>query len=929
MSSRLLMQRRKLKENSEYLKQRAAQEQRSGSVAPFGVSNLNVSRSNGATDSASTAQGVPPFDSTASADKPKSKQQTKPPARESDRTKLKPDLPPVVPAGSASRAVTAKSSPLNIQASKEAVSNDHTSSPQELSRSTPGRDYSIHRSKWHDNSSSDLKRKPRTTSAFTSTTTPAVSSSLEDRDQDNNYGKPPSGRQTSTASSTTASKKNHHQAKPSRKPNRQTPSSLTSALPSHTVASLINGGRTGLVLSQEESSVGLLSQETTEPARQLRFGDGSTAKKPPAAAATPKNKYQKRRDDSDSSDSDSSEGPSAFKRLFRQRAGLALLSDEKAPPKQQSGQKSRTASAASKNHNMDDDSSATEEEEAEDDEEEETQPTKNTHSRSTKHVQDELHERASDSSSSEQVPSSKKKRRASFKKRQQEQCDSDSSHSDDSSLPPFVKKKFRELDPQARDGKFKSDLDDNSKQDEDDHEDPMQVVKSSPESDFSFTKGIPTRRRQKSAAEKPRYKYRTYESTSEESSPSSSEEECDDSSRARRNNDKSLMDDSSDEEPVKRVKKKKKNKASTAHNPLVLERLEQERQTRMFAEAITKKSTPSNADLNDSLWSDDEEVVTKQNRGDKEDEVGEDQLSNTKKRKRGKSKSASSTKKRSGKKGGRKSSDKTDGTPARQKYFELYSDDKERENLLKIDHNVLKDMNQPNFEAPRFGPFSLDPLLLTGEQGAHHQVPSSMSRYLLPYQQKGISFMHSALTSNRGCILGDDMVSVVGKHGSGDVSFCSCVWVSNTGDLTTYSCHAFLQGLGKTVQVLSLLSALFKKTGTGVDLLELARRRKIVEAQFLEMKKREEEALLNGLDADLEIDCDKAGLNVSSWSPTMIMVVSPLTLGNPCNQLTLFVSSLDHNIIPDECFRCCSSRSTFSQPSSVVDNWKNEFKVSD
>jgi SNF2 family DNA or RNA helicase len=51
-------------------------------------------------------------------------------------------------------------------------------------------------------------------------------------------------------------------------------------------------------------------------------------------------------------------------------------------------------------------------------------------------------------------------------------------------------------------------------------------------------------------------------------------------------------------------------------------------------------------------------------------------------------------------------------------------------------------------------------------------------------------------------------------------------------------------------------------------------------------KKQEEEALLNGFDMSCDLDIDKEELKLSSWSPTMIMV-----------------------------------------PSSVVENWKNEFKT--
>ena len=52
----------------------------------------------------------------------------------------------------------------------------------------------------------------------------------------------------------------------------------------------------------------------------------------------------------------------------------------------------------------------------------------------------------------------------------------------------------------------------------------------------------------------------------------------------------------------------------------------------------------------------------------------------------------------------------------------------------------------------------------------------------------------------------------------------------------------FKQGCGKTVQVLSLLTALYGKTGTGTDLAELIRRRTLVKAKKKIRKKKEEEA---------------------------------------------------------------------------------------
>ena len=53
-------------------------------------------------------------------------------------------------------------------------------------------------------------------------------------------------------------------------------------------------------------------------------------------------------------------------------------------------------------------------------------------------------------------------------------------------------------------------------------------------------------------------------------------------------------------------------------------------------------------------------------------------------------------------------------------------------------------------------------------------------------------------------------------------------------------------GCGKTVQVMSLLAALFEKTGTGLDLQKMERRKVEVRKQLDDRKRRQDEALVQG-----------------------------------------------------------------------------------
>jgi len=78
-------------------------------------------------------------------------------------------------------------------------------------------------------------------------------------------------------------------------------------------------------------------------------------------------------------------------------------------------------------------------------------------------------------------------------------------------------------------------------------------------------------------------------------------------------------------------------------------------------------------------------------------------------------------------------------------------------------------------------------------------------------------------------------------------------------------------GLGKTVQTIALLSALLKKTGTDLDLIEVNRRKKFVDKRLGEFRRAKEEALRNGEILSLDVDL-ASEVGVPDWSPILIIV---------------------------------------------------------
>ena len=105
--------------------------------------------------------------------------------------------------------------------------------------------------------------------------------------------------------------------------------------------------------------------------------------------------------------------------------------------------------------------------------------------------------------------------------------------------------------------------------------------------------------------------------------------------------------------------------------------------------------------------------------------------------------------------------------------------------------------------------------------------------------------------------------------------------------LTLCSIHQlFTVGLGKTVQMISLIAALLKKTGTGLDLLEINQHCNKVKKTLQAREESKHQALLTGFGIKNDADDALETIETPRFTPILIIV-----------------------------------------PSSVVDNWQNEFKT--
>jgi hypothetical protein len=114
------------------------------------------------------------------------------------------------------------------------------------------------------------------------------------------------------------------------------------------------------------------------------------------------------------------------------------------------------------------------------------------------------------------------------------------------------------------------------------------------------------------------------------------------------------------------------------------------------------------------------------------------------------------------------------------------------------------------------------------------QVPASINRYLKGYQRMGVQFMYSSVIHGKGCVLGDDM------------------------------------GLGKTVQVISLIAALLKKTGNGLDALEIKQHNNKLKKVLQAREDSKRQALLTGFGITSEIETAE----LPRFTPILIIVPS-------------------------------------------------------
>ena len=151
------------------------------------------------------------------------------------------------------------------------------------------------------------------------------------------------------------------------------------------------------------------------------------------------------------------------------------------------------------------------------------------------------------------------------------------------------------------------------------------------------------------------------------------------------------------------------------------------------------------------------------------------------------------------------------------------------------DDSKLEKQLKPLFENPKWEsecePFVMTRSVIDADGGENDgdnptdQIPAAINRYLKDYQKEGVRFLHSVVTSGLGAVLGDDMgkkmmlVDLI--YHSNCIENVYCIWLTLN--------EVRILGLGKTVEVISLIAALQKKTGTKVDLKVIKERYRVIE----------------------------------------------------------------------------------------------------
>ena len=279
---------------------------------------------------------------------------------------------------------------------------------------------------------------------------------------------------------------------------------------------------------------------------------------------------------------------------------------------------------------------------------------------------------------------------------------------------------------------------------------------------------------------------------------------------SRSSNDLSGSDSDFDEAVAKM---KRDQEAKRPRNPLALQKMEEEKYSSLaraksakIRRAAKKNGTSGDdSDDDDSIVDaggaakaaaaklDDDDDGFFSDAEQREADGGNDSSDDGQKKKRGKAKSAprgvkrgassSSSGSRAKSTGARSKASSSNAakkkSPAKKKSKTEDEDDKAKYDAdmeeLSDEDEDLENRLKPNFANPKFAVGALEPLEMTitnfgkglptekcviesDMETTRHYVPSSINRYLQPYQREGIQFMHKIITDQsipRGCILGD------------------------------------------------------------------------------------------------------------------------------------------------------------------------------